>query len=441
MLSSLEERLIAWRESLLPKTVGVNYKRMEQIKAEKIRETLRQTRKRRKNQVPRVYMLKLQNLSKKDIEKLGKLFLEAKWLYNYIVADIENRLNSNTWKVKEVEVKTPQGFEKRGIKTLSSQMRQGIVERIRQSLKSLKRAKEKGIKVGKLKFKSDVRSIPLKQYGITFKISGDKNRVKIQGIKKKIRVLGLHQLPKESEIANGLLVKKPSGYYLYVVCYLPKEKVLSEIKEKQLKEPIGIDLGIKHQLTLSNGEKISWYVPETGRLKKLQKELARKVKGSKNYLKTKHKLQKEWEHTRNKRKDIQNKVISYLKKFSLIAVQEDSIKSWHEGLFGKQVQNTGIGGITARLKNLATLIPVFFVDRYEPTTQTCSFCGHRQAIKLSERTFRCPNCGKEIDRDINSAKNTLKIALEKLKGEGKLLKTLPVDCGEVTPVEWTFSPR
>ena len=412
---------------------------MNELKQAKIRQTLKETKEKRKHQVARVYQLKLQNLSKSDIKKLNRLFLEAKWLYNYVIADIENRLNGSTWKLKEVEVKTPEGFEKREIKTLSSQMRQGIVERIKHSLSSLKRAKEKGIKVGKLSFKSDVRSIPLKQYGITYKISGDRNRVKIQGIKKKIRVLGLHQLPKECEIANGLLVKKPSGYYLYITCYLPKEKVLEEIREKQVRQAVGIDLGIKHQLTLSTGEKISWYVPETKRLKKLQKELSRKVKGSRNYLKTKQKLQKEWEYIQNRRKDTQNKVISYLKRFSLIAVQDDCIKSWHEGLFGKQIQNTGIGGITARLKRLATLIPVFFVDRYEPTTQTCSFCGHRQRVRLSERTFKCQKCGREIDRDVNSARNILKVAIEKLKGEGKLLKTLPVDCGEVTPVEWELS--
>ncbi|WP_456437510.1 zinc ribbon domain-containing protein [Desulfurobacterium sp.] len=82
---------------------------------------------------------------------------------------------------------------------------------------------------------------------------------------------------------------------------------------------------------------------------------------------------------------------------------------------------------------------MFFVDRYEPTTQVCSFCGHRQKIPLSERTYKCPLCGKEIDRDVNSAKNILKIAVEKLKGEGKLLKTLPVDCGEVTSVEWAIA--
>ncbi|WP_457567007.1 RNA-guided endonuclease InsQ/TnpB family protein [Desulfurobacterium sp.] len=365
---------------------------MNGLKQEKIKETLNATRKRRKRQIPRVYQLKLQNLSKKDRKKLDRLFLEAKWLYNYVVADIENRLTKDSWKLKEVEIKTPEGFEKRDINTLSSQMRQGIIERI-----------------------------------------------KIQGIKKKFRVLGLHQIPENSEPANAQLVKKPSGYYLYLTCYLQKEKALEEIKKKQTRQPIGIDLGIKHQITLSNGEKISWYAEETKRLKKLQKTLSRKQKGSKNYFKTKLKIQKEWEYIQNKRKDALNKAISHLKKFSLIAIQNDSIKGWHEGYFGKQVQNTGIGGITARLKRLATLIPVFFVDRYEPTTQVCSFCGHRQKIPLSERTYKCPLCGKEIDRDVNSAKNILKIAVEKLKGEGKLLKTLPVDCGEVTPVEWAIT--
>ena len=408
---------------------------MNEQKKVKIKEALEATKKRRRNQTVRVYQVKLQNLSNSDIEKIHRLFLEAKWLYNYIVADIENRLKENAWKLKEVEVKTPRGFEKREVKTLSSQMRQGIIERIKHSLKAMKKAKEKGLKVGALGFKSEVISIPLKQYRVTYKISGSGNKVKIQGIKKKFRVLGLRQIPEGAELANALLVKKPSGYYLHVVYYLSKEKVLKEIREKQIKEAVGIDLGIKHQLTLSNGEKINWYIPETDRLKKLQKSLSKKQKGSKKRFKTKLKIQREWKYIQNKRKDVLNKALNHLKTFSLIAVQNDSIKGWHKGLFGKQIQNTGIGGITARLKNLATLVPVFFVDRYEPTTQTCSFCGHRQKVRLSERTFRCQNCGREIDRDVNAARNILKIAVEKLIGGGKLPKTLPVDCGEVTPVE------
>ena len=270
--------------------------------------------------------------------------------------------------------------------------------------------------------------------------------------------MGLHQIPKNSEIANAFLVKKPSGFYLYVVCYLWREEVLREIKQKQTSIPVGIDLGIKYQLTLTTGERFKWYIPETKRLKRLQKILARKRKGSKNYQKVKRLIQKEWECIKNKRKDIQNKVIGYLKRFPFIAVQRDDIKGWHEGLFGKEIQNTGIGGITARLKCLATLIPVEFVPKYKATTQTCCRCGFKQKLELNERTYKCQKCGLEIDRDLNGAWNILKIGLKQLAKKNKALadrlkSALPVDCGsvnprvsgvllwEVTPVEWRYSPR
>jgi putative transposase len=77
--------------------------KMETEKAQRIKETLNATRRRRKSQVPRVYQLKLQNLSKEDRDRLNRLFLEAKWFYNYAIADIKSRLNGKTWKLKEVK--------------------------------------------------------------------------------------------------------------------------------------------------------------------------------------------------------------------------------------------------------------------------------------------------------------------------------------------------
>ena len=360
-----------------------------------------------------------------------------------MIADIQNRLNLTVRKTKQVAVKTPNGFETRNLTVLSSQMKLGIMKRIQDCLKALKRAKDKGHRIGALKFKSEFTNIPLPQSGVTYKIDFGHKRVKIQGIKKKFKVLGLHQIPENCELANAYLIKKPSGYYLYVVCYLWKEEILKKIKEKQFSIPVGIDLGIKNQLTLTTGEKFKWYIPETKRLKQLQKILARKQRGSKNYQKIKLLLQKEWEYIKNKRKDIQNKVFSYLKRFALIVVQDDNVKAWHEGWFGKQVQNTGIGGITARLKNsFATLVPVIFVSRTEPTTKTCSRCGTIQDIELSQRTFVCQHCGLKIDRDLNSAWNILKLGLKILFQRDKaladrLMSALPVEHGEVTPVEWT----
>ncbi|HID24507.1 MAG TPA: transposase, partial [Planctomycetaceae bacterium] len=251
-------------------------------KAEKIKQSIKETRERRKSQVCKVFELKLQKLSSNDKKLFERMFLEAKWLYNYIVADIESRLNGQAWKIKQVFVKTPNGTSLRKIDRLSAQIRQGIVNKIKYNLKGLKSLKEKGYKVGRLKFKSEVKSIPLVQYGNTHRLLRDKNRVKIQGIKKKFRVLGLRQIPKNAEIANAHLIKKPSGYYIHITCFLPKK---SDKSKNQIKKPVGVDFGIRNQMTLSNGLSIKWSYPETPRLKNLQKQFSKKVKGSKNRLK------------------------------------------------------------------------------------------------------------------------------------------------------------
>lgn len=405
-------------------------------KKRKIKESLKKTKEKRKNQVPKVYQLKISysNLNKEQKQWLERIFLEAKWLYNYTVADIQNRLNSQTEKIKQVEIQTPKGVETRDIINLSSQMKQGILERIKQNLSNLSKAKQKGVKVGKLKLKSDYKNIPLKQNGMTFKVLKDKNRIKLQGLKKPIRVLGLHQIPENSEIAKAELIKKSDGYYIYLTCYIDKEIM----KEEKIDKPIGIDFGIKHQLTLSNGMKINYRIEETKRLKKLQKKLSRQKKGSKNYFKTKHKIQKEHQKIYNRKNDIQSKIYSLLKKYEYVLIQDEQIKNWHSGLFGKQIQNTGIGGIISRLKNnLETFI---LVNRYEATTKICSNCGSKKEdITLSDRIYRCDNCGLVIDRDLNSAINILKIGLSKV--ETTTVKNLPTDCGNVMPVERKATTR
>ncbi|WP_457622477.1 RNA-guided endonuclease InsQ/TnpB family protein [Persephonella sp.] len=399
-------------------------------KRQKIKDSLKKTKEKRKNQIAKAYQLKISysNLNKEQKQWLRKVFLEAKWLYNYVIADIENRLNLQTEKTKQVEIKTPNETEIREIKCLSSQMKQGILDRIKKNLSALSKAKQKGIKVGKLKFKSDYRNIPLKQNNITFKVLKDKNRIKLQGLKKPVRVLGLHQLPENCDIAKAELIKKSDGYYIYLTCYIDK----NQIKEEKINKPIGIDFGIKHQLTLSNGIKINYFIEETKRLKKLQKKLSKQQKESKNYQRTKQKIQKEHQKIYNRRKDIQNKILSLLKRYEYVLIQDEQIKQWHSGLFGKQIQNTGIGGIISRLKqSLETLIPV---DRSEATTKVCSQCGNKkQDIKLSDRTYKCEVCGLVIDRDLNSAINILKMGLQKV--ETTTIKNIGLDRPELTPVE------
>lgn len=386
-------------------------------KVEKIKQTLQQTKERRKNQIPVVYQLKinLNSVSKETKDKLSNLFLEAKWLYNYIVADIENRVDSNVYKISEVEIKVGDNIEKRKVENLSSQMKQALVEKIKQNLYALSRLKENGYKTGKLKFKRYVNSIPLKQFGNTFKfVNKHKTKVKIQGIKKPLRVLGGHQIPENSEIAKAELVRKPSGIYLFVTCYIDKDSYIETWEQRKNKKDITktrtwqvfeTDIGIDFKptgLVLSNGLKLEWKIKETIRLKKLQRKLARQKKGSKRWHRTKEKIAREYERITNIKYDVINKTCSFLYRYNSVCFQDDKIKGWKDGHFSKSIHYSAVGKIKRRLSN-SLRVSTAMIKSNVPTTKTCSRCGSRQEISLSDRVFNCHECGLIIDRDLNSA--------------------------------------
>jgi putative transposase len=389
-------------------------------KAEKIKRTLQETKERRKGQRPVVFQLKLQNLSREKERDLRRAFLEAKWLYNWLVSDTQ-RLHLPANKVLEVEVKVKDGFENRELLLLGSQVKQEIADRLRDNLKALARLKEKGHKVGGLRYRPFVNSIPLKQYGMTHTLDRSRNRVRIQKLGT-FRVLGLHQIPPEAEIANAVLVQKPSGYYLHVTCYLPKESFPRQI----IGEAIAIDLGVHAKLTLSNGVKIDFELRETERIKALQRKLARTKKGSKNRKKLRLLLRREYERLARRRRDVHNKVLAFLKGYKEVVFQEDFVKGW-ASLFGGQVHSSGVGGLRARLSDsLATPIPV---ERYEPTTKECFACGRLHELALGDRVLEC-ECGWTCDRDHNAALVILR------KGLG-LIPDQAVGLGqpELTPLE------
>lgn len=248
------------------------------------------------------------------------MFIEAKWLYNDILSS-DDLKNYNT-KTKQVNVLNKEKeIESRDFTVLGGQIKQSIHQRIWSSIKSLSTKKKNGRnkEVGKLKLKSKVTSIPLKQFGATYKFN--KNRLKIQGCKKTFLVKGLKQIPDNSDIANANLIKKPSGYYLKMTCYLPKNETSPS------KEVVGIDFGIKDDLTLSNGLKFKTKFPISRRIKEEQKRLSKKTKGSKNYCKQRQKLQLAYEKYNNKKKDLKNKIVSYLKNnYGHIAIQNENIK-------------------------------------------------------------------------------------------------------------------
>ena len=140
---------------------------------------------------------------------------------------------------------------------------QSVYQRIKQDMKSLAAKRKKtGKKNGKLKFVSDYTTFDLNQYDNTHWIcygsDGDKNgryknTIHIAGIKRPIRTFGMEQIPAGSEPANAKLIRKPSGIYVHLTCYLPATSPVVSEDEKddvdRLLEAIGTDLGIKTTLT------------------------------------------------------------------------------------------------------------------------------------------------------------------------------------------------
>jgi putative transposase len=385
----------------------------------------KETKLRRQNQVCKTYQLKIDKskLNQKTKQHLKSLFNEYKWLYNHMLAD-DDIFNFDT-KIKDVIVKTPDGDEERSIPHVSSQMKQGLNTRMVDAIKSLSAKKKKGQKVGKLKFKSQVNTVFLKQYGYTHKLI-DNKFVKIQGIKQKLRVNGLKQIPHNAELTTANLVRVGDDYYIRLTCFLPLE-------EKQVKPDaaIGIDFGCSTQLTLSTGDKVSFEVPVSKKLRKLDKKLSKQKKRSNNYNKTKQKREKEYKKITNRKNDIRHKIVSALtNNFSVIAIQDENVKGWHKGRHGKKIQSTAIGGIISDLRSKSETV---IVDRFFASTQLCHNCGSKQKIHLWDRVYDCPNCGQSYDRDVNAAMNILLEGMKQIPYE--VTNEIPSERREFTPAE------
>ena len=247
-------------------------------KNNKIKEKGQETRLKRKSQVCRVFRFKIDfsHLNQNQREHLKMLFVEARWLYNDILTfSNEHRISEYDYKVQRVYgLDQDKNSVQHKLNFLSSQMKQAVINNFKNSLKSLSFSKKNNRKVGRLKYKSDYNSIDLQQHGNTYKFL-DKNYVHIQGFKKKLKIEGTSQILDDFEFANAKLLNLPDGYYLAVTTFQNKGG-----EPKKYKSPIGIDMGIKTSITTSDGRKIKVAIEETKRLKKLQRRIVKRKKGS-----------------------------------------------------------------------------------------------------------------------------------------------------------------
>ena len=217
--------------------------------------------------------------------------------------------------------------------------------------------------------------------------------------------------PMLGEMATVTVIRKASGWYVAVSC----SEVPPDTSLVAGTEEVGVDVGLTHFATLSNGEVVDnpRFLREAQRsLKSKQRCLSRKRWGSQNRRDARQALSREWERLANRRRDFQFKTARALvQRFSRIAVERLDIKEMVQqgtsrGLH-RSIADASWRGFLNALSSKAEEAgsTVVFVEA-RGTTRECSRCGRGVPKTLREREHRC-SCGLVMDRDVNAARNIL----------------------------------
>ena len=230
----------------------------------------------------KVFQLKIQSnhLNQTQKQFLHNVFLEAKWYYNSCIAF--GKIEGNNPYKNDCKAKTVVHYDKdknpitSEFTCLSAASRQEINKQIGTACKSIK----SNIKAGNIKhtkglsFVSEVNSVSFRQFSVDWKFDGTK--IKLSKCKMPFKVFGLEQLNIEGiEFANARLVQKPTGWYIQVTCYVPKQE------RKHNYQTIGIDFGCETSFTTfveetKESRKLNYCFEQSENEKRTQRKLSRR---------------------------------------------------------------------------------------------------------------------------------------------------------------------
>lgn len=216
---------------------------------------------------------------------------------------------------------------------------------------------------------------------------------------------------KDTDKISSLTIRLTPSNKWYVSLLVKNEEDLSLPKSDKV---IGLDMGITSLVTASDGRKFN--APDCRKeyikLKRLQKEAARKQKNSNNRTKANLKIARIYEKILNKREDNLHKLTTKLVHENQVIVIEDlAVKN--------MMKNHKLAGSISdaswcKLKQMLNYKCQWYgrelkvIDRFFPSSKTCNECGYiLEKLPLNIRSWKCPRCGQEHDRDINAAKNIL----------------------------------
>ena len=214
----------------------------------------------------------------------------------------------------------------------------------------------------------------------------------------------------QDKVKSITLSKEPNGkFYLSVLIDKPLRQV------PQSSSMVGLDLGIKDFAVTSDGQVIENFhfkKNEESRLKRLQRQISKKVVGSKNREKARLRFAKLNEKIRNRKLNFLHDVTNHLIDENQVIVMEDlNVKGMvRNHKLAESISEVNWGEFRRILTYKAAWHgrQLVFIDRFYPSSKRCNHCGYiYKELTLKDRQWVCPECGSLIDRDYNAALNIL----------------------------------
>lgn len=334
---------------------------------------------------------------------LSKTFGSVRYFWNYLVGTFNSYdKESNPKPLFKTSTELRREIEwLNEISASSLQQKQRDFDIYKKQLFSKARSKKLGFP--KFKKKSEKQSYRLTNQ--KFYIKGDKIRLEKIGY---VKLVQDRQIPDDAKLLSVTISKTCTDKYYVSICV---EQTIT--KKQKTNEDVGVDLGIKEFATLSNNEVIAnpkFLRESQSKLKKMQKHYARKKKGSNRQKKCRSRIAKLHEKIANQRSFFIHNVTSMLvNNFDNITIEDLNVAGMVKNhKLAQALSDVAFGEFRRQLEYKALWYGknVIVVDRFFPSSKTCSCCGYKlKELKLSVRTFVCPECKTSIDRDLNAAIN------------------------------------
>lgn len=220
------------------------------------------------------------------------------------------------------------------------------------------------------------------------------------------------------KIKTSTVSRTPTGKYFISILVETEDTIPSKAPIDENKA-VGVDLGIKTFATLSDGTEIQnpkYLKKALKKLKRLQRFVSRKVKGSSSRKKAVKLLARQYEKVTNKRKDFLHKTSKYLiDHYDTICLETLSASNMVKNhRLAQALSDISIGTFNAYMDYKAEWYGknIIRIGRFDPSSKMCS-CGHiHSGLKLSDRVWTCPSCGAVNQRDLLAAQNIKKFAFK-----------------------------